>query len=490
MKVPYPMVAAVDIQKRHAHMSVALFHDLPRLKQVPINDSQTLYIACYGPSLADNWQELRGKHPLMSMSGSLHFLADRGIIPDYHVDMDPRENKLLDISPPVDGVHYLMASVCPTGTWKILKDQKVSIWHTYSGQETYDWAKVNDKGALVVRGGSTIGLTALHIGGIMGYRHFEIYGMDGSFRDLSRTERHAGVHHGAKDNKDGITWDAGGKTYATSKIMANAVQETLLTIANTPILCVFHGYGLTQALIREKDFPNACTADQVEKAGSIRSARPNLVQVMKVDDEYIARASVWDTLYGLVDPTLAAEMNAMRDENEPRRAKAKYNTGSITLEQMLQLRGICNAQRPRVVAEIGTFIGNSAMAMNADLVYTCDRSNDCFPSTDKIRTFPLQSSTEMFEEMVRRGVKVDLFFFDGRIQPQDVNLILKLSNEKTIYLFDDYNGKEKGTVNAKLLSSAFTHDFFVIPPDDRIKNSTLAAIAPAGMFTLEKVACA
>lgn len=163
------------------------------------------------------------------------------------MDVDPRQQKTKFINPPVDGVHYIMASCCHPDTWDILKDQKVSLIHAYSAQSTPEWIAVNDPGGFVMRPGSTVGLAAIHVGGMLGYRHFEIHGMDGSIRD---GKRHAGIHYGHPQG--GITWDAGGVTYQTSRIMSNACAEVLNTLRLFPIFCVFHGTGLQQALIDEE----------------------------------------------------------------------------------------------------------------------------------------------------------------------------------------------------------------------------------------------
>ena len=135
MKIPYPLTAAVSPDERCAQMAhsiaIANARGYPRLQPQPIDDRQSLSIACYGPSLLETWQTIRP--PILSMSGATRFLSDRGIIPDYHVDMDPRAYKANHIDPPIPGVHYLMASVCPARTWDLLKDERVTLWHTHNG---------------------------------------------------------------------------------------------------------------------------------------------------------------------------------------------------------------------------------------------------------------------------------------------------------------------------------------------------------------------
>ena len=270
MKVPFRLVAAVDNTTRHEQMRIAINKGFPRLEATPIDEEQSISIVCYGPSLADTWQEL--KHPIISVSGALHFLAERGVIPDYHVDCDPRPHKVKHIEPPVNGVHYIMGSCCPPQTWDILKDQKVTIVHFYMSEETERFLEYNDPGELLVRPGSTVGMAAIHVAGLLGYRHFEIHGMDGSIRD---GKRHAGAHYG--HSQGGITWDAGCVTYQTSQIMANACAEIINTCKMFPIFPVFHGQGLQQALIaEEQDLPNVALAG-TEKADVVRKAKAVII---------------------------------------------------------------------------------------------------------------------------------------------------------------------------------------------------------------------
>ncbi len=464
MKIPYPMQAAVTTHRRHEQMLAALKTGLPRLKQVPIDETKTLNIAAYGPSLRDTWREL--EHPILSMSGATRFLAENGVIADYHCDMDPRLHKQKFIDPPAPGVHYLMATICHPGTWDILKDERVTLWHTMSCHGcTMQFVAEFDPGALVVNPGSTIGLAALHLGGVLGYRHFEVHGMDGSFKD---GERHAGKHYG-KVQKDAITWDVFNKTYRTSKIMSNGVSETMNQLAMMPICCVFHGEGLTQALVRKQDLPNACCADQTAKAAKIRAMRPRVVALGGTPEEQKAATSPFDALLKCPPPEWVIGLAKLAEAAETRRALARFDTGTLSLDSMLFLRALVEVQKPEVVVEIGTFIGSSTLAMQAGLhqwngeIYTCDKDNDCLPADGQRTCYPYTTSTEMLADLVQKGVKADLFFFDGRIQLPDLPLILRLSRRRTVYAFDDYVGKEKGVANVELLGKVLPSHALVKP---------------------------
>lgn len=270
MKIPYKLVAAVPVDQRHNYMAAAIACGFKRLAPVEIEDGRSISIACYGPSLADTWRDMT--RPIISVSGALHFLSERGIIPDYHVDVDPRAHKVKHVTPAIGGVHYIMASCCHPDAWSALQGQQVSLIHAYSSETTPAWIAANDPGGFAVRPGSTAGMAAIHVGGLLGFRHFEIHGMDGCLRD---GVRHAGPHYGHPQG--GITWAAGGVTYQTSKIMSNACSEIINTMRNFPIFCVFHGNGLQQALIDEEyDLDNAALAG-TPKAQMVRKARVSFI---------------------------------------------------------------------------------------------------------------------------------------------------------------------------------------------------------------------
>lgn len=162
--------------------------------------------------------------------------------------------------------------------------------------------------------------------------------------------------------------------------------------------------------------------------------------------------------------------------------QAAYRTGSISALDAGELRAIVEAFQPEVIAEVGTYIGRSTRAMAAGMnggqIYTCDASNDIkLPATygATVEQFPMTTSTGMFRALVERGVRVDMFYIDGRLAPEDVELMQKLSATPLVVL-DDFEGTEKGVANAMLLSNAFGQTHFLIYP--RVSGKT-ALFLPA-----------
>jgi hypothetical protein len=165
---------------------------------------------------------------------------------------------------------------------------------------------------------------------------------------------------------------------------------------------------------------------------------------------------------------------------ESLREKAAFNTGSVSRDSCLYLRELTEKYSPRIIVELGTFIGKSTLAMKGGHIYTCDMSNDCLPSTDKITTYPGVTSTKFFHDLwINKKLLVDFFFFDGRIQMFDLTLILSMSHENTVYAFDDYDmieRYEKGVINVRLMAPLLPWHKLIPPPVDR--DTTIAVLAP------------
>jgi hypothetical protein len=284
IKVPYPMPPAVSEAKREEFMAWAVKQNLPKIAAKEIGTG-IMTIVGYGPSLSDTWRKI--EPPLICTSNSLKFLIGKGLKPGlgwFYAMADPRPNNLDFIrNPVISEVTYLMASVCHPKVWKILAGQKVILWHAMSGEHTPEWVRVNDPGTWLVGAGSTIGLCAIHLGGFLGFRKFEIHGFDGSFRD---GKRHAGEHNGHDQAPIESTINP---AFTTSKIMDNANVEVQNTLKSFPIFCVFHGEGLMQDWVSKVNLANAAL-DGTEKAKSVR--RSSFVEVTREQVTALKKAGV------------------------------------------------------------------------------------------------------------------------------------------------------------------------------------------------------
>ena len=164
-------------------------------------------------------------------------------------------------------------------------------------------------------------------------------------------------------------------------------------------------------------------------------------------------------------------------EIESLRKSAEYNTGSISLAAAVGLSLLTHYFRPDVIAEVGTFIGRSTYAISlgnslsgikSPQIHTCDFSNDIRVDFDPILKdiiqYPKKSSTDMFSSFIAQAVSPDLYLLDGRIQQEDIGLLVKLQAENAVIILDDFEGTEKGVSNAFKLLNVFKNNFLLAYP--------------------------
>ena len=147
----------------------------------------------------------------------------------------------------------------------------------------------------------------------------------------------------------------------------------------------------------------------------------------------------------------------------------RANSGSIGIGGALSLSLATYKKIPKLIAEVGTYIGNSAAAMGfgaalsgqAVQLITCDM-NPCtqqafaglkLPEGSKAQVVQ-GSSTQMFEFLVSKGAQLDMLHLDGRLMKDDLPLLGKLLKPDTLIALDDCEGDEKGHMNLDLLRRA------------------------------------
>lgn len=172
-------------------------------------------------------------------------------------------------------------------------------------------------------------------------------------------------------------------------------------------------------------------------------------------------------------------------------------TGSMSLEATKLLWLLGRYFSPKVVIEVGTYIGRSTAALfmgakpATEKLYTCDATFDAWDpghlaSAGEIEYFGKTTSTQMFEHLVSRGVKADLFFLDGRLQDVDLNLVQELSHDESVFILDDFEGLEKGVLNGVKLRETFSHLLLITPDSTFPGNQRIAILVPTNSIFLTR----
>ena len=245
----------IPLWLRDEQIKLACKRDIPRLKPVYKVQENPVGIACFGPSLQDTWEELKNYKTIISCSGAHRFLIDHGIIPTYHVEVDPRRHKVELLGEPHPDVTYLVASTCCPAYFDHLVGFKVILWHVLSTDtEAY---RILPRGEWALTGGSNVGLRAMTIARFLGFKNQHIFGMDGNQRD--ELHKHA-MRHPLQDGSgfDLVTYK--GVEYKTTSAMLESAKQTFHELDMMPdVKATFHGQGLVQAMAEhyvKKDIPD------------------------------------------------------------------------------------------------------------------------------------------------------------------------------------------------------------------------------------------
>jgi uncharacterized Rossmann fold enzyme len=212
---------------------------VPRLKSAPATIQRgRLSICGFGPSLADTWQEINGR--VMTTSGAHDFLISRGVIPKYHVECDPRERKVNFIRNSHPDVTYLINSQCHPLMFEALACRKVIMWHGFTDDDAERQIALVESlepGARLMGGGTNVGMRAIPVARELGYKRFELHGMDCCYRG---EQQWAGEHF-TKLNYP-IEKEVDGRVFLTSDQMLQSTDDffsTLRMLAG----CSFRIYG-------------------------------------------------------------------------------------------------------------------------------------------------------------------------------------------------------------------------------------------------------
>lgn len=208
---------------------------------------EPIAVVCYGPSLSETWEQIRPFKRIITCSGAHQFLVERGIVPTYHCEVDPRIHKMALMGDPHPDVEYLIASACHPDYLKRLVDggYNVKLWHIYDGAD--EGLRLLPHGEWALTGGCSVGLRAMALARFLGYRRQHIFGMDGS---EGKTGKHAAAHPNQALVSDVVTYN--GVEYRTTQGFLEAARQTWHELDDLKdVTATFYGEGLVQAMAKD-----------------------------------------------------------------------------------------------------------------------------------------------------------------------------------------------------------------------------------------------
>ena len=218
----------------------------PRLK--PFQGFRGRITICgFGPSLVRTWGDIRGR--VISTSGAHDFLLDHGIVPTYHVELDPRERKTRFLERSHPDVTYLLNSQCHPRAFELLRDRNVVMWHGFTDDDAERQIKAIDAiepGARLMAGGTNVGMRAIIVARELGHTSYDLHGMDCCYEGRSQW---AGEHYTPPHHT--VQIDVDGRVFETSDLMMQSTDDFFNAMRMLPG-CRFklHGDGLLEARLK------------------------------------------------------------------------------------------------------------------------------------------------------------------------------------------------------------------------------------------------
>ena len=242
--------------------------EVGRLAAVHDMRSEPIAVVGFGPSLQDTWEQVKRFPYIISCSGSHKFLLEHGIVPTWHVEVDPRPHKVGLIGPPHPDVTYLIASACSPAVFDHLKGFTVKLWHVFqSDDEGY---RLLPPGDWAVTGGPDVGMRALTLARFLGFTDLHVFGMDGCFKN---GDTHAADHPSKRPAQETVYE---GKTYQTTIAMlecAKAVWHELDMMHDVNV--TWYGEGLIQEMA--KHYVRAPKTTHADSITAIAASKPELI---------------------------------------------------------------------------------------------------------------------------------------------------------------------------------------------------------------------
>lgn len=236
----------------------------------------SIAIVGLGPSLNDTWEQLRGFKYIMTCSGAHKFLIERGIIPTWHLAVDPLpRNTSTLIETPHKDVEYLIASTCHQDVLDLLEGYNVKLWHVFSTEEDARRTLPDEEWA--VTGGSSAGLRCLTMAGFLGFTDLHVLGLDGS---EGASGKHADKHPGQPPGHSIVTYN--GVEYRTTASYLECTKQIPHEMDQLPgVKATFYGTGLAQAIMKDYVPKEVQKEGPGKHVGHIAFKKPKLIS-----DEY------------------------------------------------------------------------------------------------------------------------------------------------------------------------------------------------------------
>lgn len=225
-----------DLAEIVSNIRSSTLRDIPRLTQQAEREDE-VYIIGGGPSVADELDTIRNhKGVIIAMNGTADYLAANGIKPTIQIVIDARAENIKFIKNNSAETVYLASQCHPS----LFDAVDAHLFHIALA----DWDKYlpNDDDAMAIGGGHSVGMYAMSLAYVLGFRRMKLYGYDSSYRDT-----HHAYEQASNDSDPIIEAYVNGRTFKTTPWMVlqvNEFQQLATQLAELGCTITTQGTGL------------------------------------------------------------------------------------------------------------------------------------------------------------------------------------------------------------------------------------------------------
>lgn len=216
-----PIVCNTADDRIRANVLAACKLPLPWLDLVEAHDRPAIVVGG-GPSMRPLLPMIRalrdGGAEVYATNGTVPVLYAAGIASDHQVLLDARPENVAFVAGP-KALHYLIASQCHPDLFRAVAGHPATLWHP-AYPEIDEW--IGHKEAVLIGGGTTVGLQALSIAYALGHRKIHLFGFDSSYSDAG--DGHAYVQP-LNDDDDRQEYRVGDRKFVAAPWMARQAME-------------------------------------------------------------------------------------------------------------------------------------------------------------------------------------------------------------------------------------------------------------------------
>ena len=245
-----PLVCNQPDEVIYGNVRKAVERGYPIIKACPPHNSVALLVGG-GPSLVDDLEDIRerkkaGAH-LFALGGAGLWLQERGIVPDGLIILDSRPFNVRFVKGLDKSVNLLLSTQCDPSVFEAGEGHEIVSWHPHLGGKS---GVREDRDTVLIGGSTTVGMRALRIAHVLGYREIHLYGYDSSYRGNES-------HPYPQPENDGDTLRevtvAGNRFVSTAWMIRQADDFRLIAYS---LLCEgvslhVHGFGLLPTIAHE-----------------------------------------------------------------------------------------------------------------------------------------------------------------------------------------------------------------------------------------------